>query len=169
VLLADGDRNKTAVSWAGRSDIVLPFSVCADDDAPSDWDGDLVIDTPGNISETELLALASGSDLVIIPTLPTAFSLENTIDTLQRLQGLNYRILLTAVPPRPSKEGDRAMEAIDSVGLARFSRSTTRRAVYVKSELEGCPVSGLKGAAAVQAWDDCQAIGKEMLKAVKHG
>jgi chromosome partitioning protein len=61
------------------------------------------------------------------------------------------------------------MEAIDSVGLARFRRSVTRRAIFVKSELEGCPVCELKGAAAVQAWQDYQAIGKELMKAVKNG
>jgi chromosome partitioning protein len=168
VALADGDRNRTAVSWADRADFELPFKVYGDDVVPEDWDGDLVIDTPGNIEEAELLSLASGSDLVVIPTLCAAFSLENTIETLRRLKGLSkYRILLTAVPPKPSKAGERAIEAIDSVKLPRFKQSISRRAVYVESELEGIPTSMLKGAAAKLAWSDYQSVGKELLRYTK--
>jgi chromosome partitioning protein len=168
VALADGDRNRTAVSWADRSDYELPFTVYADDAVPDDWAGDLVIDTPGNIEDDELLSLASGSDLVVIPTLCAAFSLENTIETLRRLKGLTkYRILLTAVPPRPSKAGDKAIEALDAVKLPRFKHGIARRAIFMESELEGIPTSMLKGAAAKQAWSDYVAAGKELVRLAK--
>jgi chromosome partitioning protein len=168
VALADGDRNRTAVSWASRADYDLPFKVYGDDEIPDDWDGDLVIDTPGNIEEDELLSLASGSDLVVIPTLCAAFSLENTIETLRRLSGLSkYRILLTAVPPKPSKAGERAINAIDAVKLPRFKQGIARRAIYMESELEGIPASMLKGAAAKQAWADYLAAGKELVRYAK--
>jgi chromosome partitioning protein len=168
VAIADGDRNRTAVNWAGRASSPLPFKVYAEADLPQEWDGDLVIDSAGGLSEDELLKLASASDLVIIPTLPTAFSIENTIDTLQRLQGLTkYRILLTAVPPRPSKAGDKAIEAIDSVKLPRFKRVIARRAVFTDSELIGVPVSSIPGKAAKTAWEDYQAVGKELMRYAK--
>ena len=170
VALADGDRNRTAVSWASRADYALPFEVYADDDIPDDLGGDLVIDTPGNIEEEELLSLASGSDLIVIPTLCAAFSLENTIETLRRLKGLSkYRILLTAVPPRPSKAGARAIEAIDAVNLPRFKQGIARRAIFMESELEGIPASMLKGVAAKQAWGDYVAAGKELVRFAKNG
>lgn len=168
VALADGDRNRTAVTWATRADYELPFEVYADDNVPDAWGGDLVIDTPGNIEEEELLSLASGSDLVVIPTLCAAFSLENTIETLRRLKGLSkYRILLTAMPPKPSKAGERAIEAIDAGKLPRFKQSIARRAIYMESELEGIPASMLKGAAAKQAWGDYVAAGKELVRYAK--
>jgi chromosome partitioning protein len=168
VALADGDRNRTAVSWADRADHELPFEVYPESELPEDWPGDLVIDTAGGLPDEELLKLAQISDLVVIPTLPAAFSIENTIDTLQRLKGLTkYRILLTAIPPKPSKAGNKAIQAIDGEKLPRFKQGIPRRAVYVSSELEGVPTSMLKGSAAKQAWADYLSVGKELVRYVK--
>jgi chromosome partitioning protein len=168
VALADGDRNRTAVSWAARSEFELPFAVYPESELPDDWDGDLVIDTAGGLPDDELLKLAQVSDLVVIPTLPAAFSIENTIDTLQRLRGLTkYRILLTAVPPKPSKAGDKAIEALDAVKLPRFKRIISRRAVLTDSELAGVPVSMMAGKPAKMTWAEYQAVGKELVRMVK--
>ncbi len=168
VALADGDRNRTAVSWADRSEYELPFKVYPESELPDDWGGDLVIDTAGGLPDDELLKLAQVSDLVIIPTLPAAFSIENTIDTLQRLKGLSkFRILLTAVPPRPSKAGDRAIEALDAVKLPRFKQVISRRSVLTDSELAGIPTSMMKGAAAKLTWGEYQSVGKELLRYAK--
>jgi chromosome partitioning protein len=168
VALADGDRNRTAVNWAGRAVAELSFKVYPETDLPKDWNGDLVIDSAGGLSEDDLLKLAAISDLVIIPTLPTAFSIENTIDTLQRLKGLTkYRILLTAVPPKPSKAGDKAIKALDDAKLPRFKQAIARRAVFTDSELVGVPVASMSGKSAKTAWEDYQAIGKELMRYLK--
>jgi chromosome partitioning protein len=168
VALADGDRNRTAVSWADRSDSELPFAVYPESELPDDWAGDLVIDTAGGLPDDDLLKLAGVSDLVIIPTLPAAFSIENTIDTLQRLKGLTkFRILLTAVPPKPSKAGDKAIEALDAAKLPRFKQIISRRSVLTDSELAGIPTSMMTGKPAKLTWGEYQAVGKELVRLAK--
>lgn len=170
VIVVDGDKNQTLIQWAERGRERLPFTVCRDHDVPDDFAGDLVIDTPGNIEDEQLLFLAGSSDLIVIPTLPAAFSLESTIATLARLSTLGkdrYRILLTSVPPKPSKAGERAATAIDATELPRFNQFIARRAVFQECELTGLPCNQLKGDAAAAAWKDYMEVGKELMKRLK--
>jgi len=162
VVLADGDLNRSVINWAERGK-KLPFSVCDGDSIPDEYDH-LVIDTPARPSRDELTALAETSDLLVIPTTPTTFSLEATIGTLSELPSGDYKVLLTSVPPKPSKEGDKARAALTQAGLPLFKGWIRRFAVFLKAENAGCPVYEVKDPRAADAWSDYQAVGKEILK-----
>ncbi|MBD3887623.1 ParA family protein [Phormidium tenue FACHB-886] len=165
-VLADGDLNRSVINWFERGGDKLSFSVCDGDSVPDDYDN-LVIDTAARPTDEELVALAETSDLLVIPCTPTTFSLEATIGTLAILPSERYKILLTAVPPKPSREGDKALTALKKAGLPVFNTMIRRFSVYLKAENLGVPVSDVKDPKAADAWADYVSVGKEIAKAVK--
>ncbi|MDX2100879.1 MAG: ParA family protein [Leptolyngbyaceae cyanobacterium bins.59] len=165
-VLADGDSNRSVMSWAERGGEAVPFPVCDGDSIPEDYDY-LVIDTAARPTDDELIALAEASDLLVIPCTPTTFSLEATIGTLATLPANRYKILLTVVPPKPSREGEKAQTALNKAGLPTFKTMIRRFTAYLKAENLGVPVSQVKDPKAVDAWADYESVGKEIWKAVK--
>jgi chromosome partitioning protein len=165
-VLADGDLNRSVLSWADRGGDLVPFQVCDGDSIPEDYDH-LVIDTAARPTDDELAALAESSDLLVIPCTPTTFSLEATIGTLGGLSSDRYKILLSAVPPKPSKEGEKAQAGLRKAGLPVFNTLVRRFTVYLKAENLGVPVSLVRDPKAADAWADYEAVCKEILKAVK--
>src|SRR3954453_2599635 len=84
----------------------------------------VVIDTPARPTREDLEALAGGCDLLIIPTTPDALSLDAltlTVDALKELGTERYRILLTMVPPKPSRDGDEARAMLTEASLPIFA------------------------------------------------
>ena len=105
-MLVDGDPNRSATKWAKRGR--FPFQVI-DHRQGIRRAGDFVhsvIDTEAHPSRDDMEALAEGCDLLIIPSTPDRLSLDALVDTVTVLQSLGskrYRILLTMVPPPPSR------------------------------------------------------------------
>jgi chromosome partitioning protein len=166
VVLLDGDPNRSALSWYERGQQRAVFSVMDGDQEPSVFDH-LIIDTPARTDPNELLPLAAASDLLIIPSEISIFSLEATISTVGILQSLSndkYGILLTMLPTRGTKREASAREALIEAGLTIFSTGIKDRAVYQDAALEGLPVGELRGSSAAAAWSDYQALGKEIWK-----
>lgn len=166
VVLADGDLNRSVLSWAEKGGDDIPFTVCDADSTPDEFTH-LVIDTPARPNDEELISLSKVSDLLVIPCTPTSFSLEATIQTLATLPSDHYKILLTIVPPRPSREGEKAKAALEEAGLPVFKTMIRRFTVYLKAENFGVPVFRVKDPKVSAAWSDYQAVGKEILKTVK--
>lgn len=166
VVLADGDLNRSVLSWAEKGGEALPFTVCDANSTPDDYTH-MVIDTPARPSDEELISLAQVSDLLVVPCTPTTFSLEATIETLATLDSDRYKILLTVVPPRPSREGSKAKAALEEAGLPVFKTMIRRFTVYLKAENFGVPVNQVKDPKATDAWADYQAVGKEIIRTVK--
>ncbi|NJN49651.1 MAG: ParA family protein [Alkalinema sp. RL_2_19] len=173
VVLGDGDLNRTALNWYKRglaNEVELGFTVFdGDDDAPDDYT-DLVIDTPARPEDDEIIRLAEFSDLLVIPTSPAPGAIEAAIGTLTRLSGLpqnRYRVLLTLVPPRPSRRGVKAKEALDESGIPVFKGMIQRRDAFMDAELEGVSVGMLKGPAAKSGAADYQKIGNEVWQLTK--
>jgi len=165
-VLIDGDLNRSALDWAERGE--APFDVVDESQLndPSKYKH-LVIDTPARPSDEDLIGLAASSDLLVIPSMCDAFSIVALIKTTNILQGLpgdKFRILLTACPPPPSKEAQKAREALSEAGLPLFKVQISRLAAFQKSALEGIPVYAVKDARAQQAWKDYESLGKEVLK-----
>ncbi|MCY7286644.1 MAG: ParA family protein [Cyanobacteria bacterium CAN_BIN43] len=165
-VLIDGDLNRSALDWAERGE--APFDVVDEShlNDPSKYKH-LVIDTPARPSDEDLIGLAASSDLLVIPSMCDAFSIVALIKTTNILQGLpgdKFRILLTACPPPPSKEAQKAREALSEAGLPLFKVQISRLAAFQKSALEGIPVYAVKDARAQQAWKDYESLGKEVLK-----
>ncbi|MBD1865148.1 MULTISPECIES: ParA family protein [Trichocoleus] len=166
VILLDGDPNRSALSWYERGQQRAAFTVMDGDEEPSAFDH-LVVDTPARTDPTELLPLASASDLLIIPSEISIFSLEATISTVSTLRSLSddkYRILLTMLPTRGLKREVNAREALNEAELKVFNTGIKARTVYQDSALEGLSVADLRGDPATAAWNDYQALGKEIWK-----
>jgi chromosome partitioning protein len=165
-LLVDGDLNRSALEWASRGE--LPFKVVDEKQAVKFARAyeHIIIDTPARPSPDELLTIASGCDLLVLPTSPDALALGATLQMVDALKSLqtNYKILLTLIPPLPNRSGDDARAAIAKADLPIFTSGIRRLAVFQKAALEGVPVNLVKGDSyAGIAWRCYADVGKEIL------
>jgi chromosome partitioning protein len=165
-LLIDGDPNRSASGWGRRG--CLPFKVVDARQAAryaKDF-GNIIIDTQARPNREDLEALAGGCDLLVIPTTPDALSLDAltlTVDVLKELGTERYRILLTMVPPKPSRDGVEARTMLDDAKLPVFAGSIRRLSAFQKAALLGVPVSAVKGdPRAANGWEDYCNVGAEL-------
>lgn len=164
-LLVDGDLNRCALDWAARGS--LPFKVVDEKQGvrfARDYEH-IVIDTPARPDPDELKTVAEGCDLLILPSSPDAMALTAMLQMVEALHSLksNYRILLTLIPPAPSKVGIESRRTIEKAQLPIFKAEVRRLAVFQKAALAGVPVSVVKDAYAKAAWGCYAAVGKEIL------
>lgn len=165
-LLIDADPNQSALAWASRGE--LPFVVV------DQWQagaiatphGHVVIDTPARPIAEDLALLATSCDLLILPTTPDILALDALALMAQHLAGLPiapYRILLTMIPPYPSRAGTEVREMLTTTGLPLFAGGIRRYAAFQKAALAGTAVYDVKDPKAEIGWQDCVALGKEVL------
>lgn len=166
-LLVDGDPNRSASGWAKRGE--LPFKV-VDERQAAKYSREfehIVIDTEARPEEADLKALAEGADLLIIPTTPDALSLDalrQTVTALTSLGSERFRILITMVPPRPSRDGEEARAMLGAAGLPLFEGQIRRLAAFQKAALAGVPVHAVPDPRAKEGWKDYRKIGEEVLR-----
>ncbi|WP_246584467.1 ParA family protein [Thermus brevis] len=164
-LLVDGDPNRSATGWHRRGG--LPFTVADERVAARYAKGHthVVIDTQARPSREDLLALAEGVDLLVLPTSPDALALEALLATLEALEAVQarYRVLLTLVPPRPSRDGEEARILLRERGVPLFEGWVRRTATFPKAALQGMPVYALPDPRARLAWEDYLRVGEEVL------
>lgn len=166
-LLVDGDPNRSATNWSKRGS--LPFTVVDERQAAkySRQFEHIVIDTEARPEEEDLKALAEGADLLIIPTTPDALSLDalrQTVKALKTLGSDRFRILITMVPPKPSRDGEEARAMLTGAGLPVFESQIRRLAAFQKAALAGVPVSAVPDPRAKEGWGDYRKIGEEVIR-----
>lgn len=168
VLLVDGDPNRTALHWAQRGQ--LPYTVADERQSLKLVTGNdyVVIDTPARPDSSDLQELAKGCDLLILPTLPDVVSLEPMLATAQALGCANYRVLITIVPPPPSREGQQMQADLVESGIPVFQTMIRRAAGFAKAALAGRSIRDLPGRDRLP-WNDYQALGHEILEVLHHG
>ena len=164
-VLVDGDPNRSATSWADRGE--LPFKVVDERQAVryAREYKHVVIDTEARPNQQDLEALASGCDLLVIPTSPDALALDALlllVDALDEVGTDRYRVLITMIPPRPSRDGDLARETLSQAGLPLFTGGVRRLVAFQKAALEGVPVYAVHDPRAYQGWQDYVQIGEEI-------
>jgi chromosome partitioning protein len=163
-LLVDGDLNRSALDWAERGQ--LPFKVVDEKQGVkfARHYEHIVIDTPARPAPEDLKTIASGCDLLILPTSPDALALRSTLQMVDALHELetDYRILLTLIPPHPNRTGAEARAAIEKAGLPLFKSGIRRLAVFPKAALAGVPVKDVKDPYAAIAWKCYAQVGKEI-------
>jgi len=164
-LLVDGDLNRSALDWASRGH--LPFKVVDEKQAVKFARAyeHIIIDTPARPAPDELKTIASGCDLLVLPTSPDALALGATLQMVDFLKSLqtNYKILLTLIPPYPNRTGEEARAALLRAELPIFKSGIRRLAVFQRSALEGVPVNQVKGDSyAGIAWRCYADVGKEI-------
>src|SRR4051794_19088233 len=165
-MLVDGDPNRSATKWARRGQ--FSFQVI-DHRQGIRRAGDFVhtvIDTEAHPTREDMEALAGGCDLLIIPSTPDRLSLDALVDTVSVLRALGadrWRILLTMVPPPPSRAGELARAVLTEAGFPLFGGSIRRYTAFQTAADLGVIVSEVKDARAPAAWSDYQKIGAEVL------
>lgn len=165
-LLIDGDANRSALEWDSRGP-GLPFKVI-DEKLTARYVRDfdhVVIDTEARPDDRDLATLAEGCDLLILPTTPDALSLAallHTVEALKALKADHYRVLLTILPPKPSRDGDEARELIEEKGLPMFEGGIRRFVAFQKAALAGVTVDQANDPHAADGWNDYLEIGKRI-------
>lgn len=156
VLVVDVDPQRSTTKWANRGEDDLPFDFADSLDPEAlgklktlhEYDV-ILVDTPGHHSDRDILdAVLDVSDFVIVPTEPTALSLDSILDTLRDHiipKGLQYRLLVNKV--RPQRGTDHTESWLDlfdknewipgEVGLPRF-----RQFIRLSSPVEDAPGDG---------------------------
>jgi chromosome partitioning protein len=169
-LLVDGDPNRSASGWHRRGGGGLPVKVVDERVAAHHARNHVhvVVDTQARPTEEDLRALAEGVDLMVLPTTPDALALEALLATLDALRGsgARFRVLLTLVPPPPSRDGEEARSLLEEAGVPFFGAQVRRAAAFPKAALLGVPVYAVRDSRARLAWDDYRKVGEEILEVV---
>ena len=161
-LLIDGDPNRSATGWAKRADFLFTVLDVSSAKGKSGQYTHVVIDTEARPTAEDMKALADQCDLLVIPTTPDALALDALMQTLEALQGSNYKVLLTIVPPKPSKAGEEVRAVLKKAGWPVFKSSIRRLAAFPKAAMIGCLVQDVPDPRAGLGWQDYQALGREL-------
>lgn len=166
-LLIDGDPNRSASGWAKRKG--LPFMLCDERQAARyarEYEH-IIIDTQARPTAEDLQALAEGCDLLIIPCTPDALSLDALfliVEALEQIGSDRFRILLTIIPPKPSRDGEEAMATLLGAGLPVFKRGIRRFVAFQKAALNGVPIYEIDDPKAEEGWQDYLNVGEEICR-----
>jgi len=170
-LLVDGDQNRSAMTWAAPGQ--LPFKVVTDIQMPKyvrNYEH-IVIDTQARPTQEDLQELADSCDLLILPSTPKALDLDALLKTIYTLKAMkcNFRVLLTIVPPAPSRAGQDAREMLIAEGVPLFSTKIKRLVAFERAPLEGVVVKHYSDPRAQIAWAGYQQLGQEILALSQKG
>ena len=169
-VLIDGDPNRSSTAWKKRGN--LPFEV-ADEamiaKAARAYEH-LIFDTAARPDPDVLRVLADGCDLLVIPTTADGLSFDAlmlTVEALQRIEATRYRILVTMAPPRPSRDGEIARDALREQGLPVFSTTIRHLKAFKTAGTQGTLITDVKAPLAGFGWMDYEAVGDELVALVK--
>ena len=159
--------NRSALQWAKAGG--FEFQVCDEAQAVkySRTADHIVIDTPARPSAEELATLAGGCDLLVVPTSPDALSMGAMLQMINYLDNQLFRVLLTIVPPKPSRRGEDARAALESAKLPLFDSEIRQLDAFRKAAEQGMPVNKVTGDRnSGIAWNCYRQVGEEILKNV---
>ncbi|MDB9529928.1 ParA family protein [Oscillatoria sp. CS-180] len=162
-LLVDGDPNRSSLSWSKRG--TLPFQVCDLMAAAKASRGKdhVIVDTEAHPDEDELEALASGCDLLVLPSTPDALALEALLVTVDHLQNLDaYGVVLTMVDSRKKSTAEQAKETLNRLSIPVFNQMIRRLTAYEKAALAGVPVYETGDRFGRIAWREYESLAKEI-------
>lgn len=164
-LLVDADRNRSALVWAREDN--LPFNVAslAGSTALIPKHQHIVTDMKAGPEDLELMDLAKGNDLIIIPTTPNHLDLNATLKAVEMLKEKdfhNYRILLTKVDARTTNSRT-AKTFLQRENLPVFKAEIPLLIAFEKAAQNAKTVKDYSDYRAKQAWKQYEALGKEVL------
>lgn len=165
-LLVDADPNRSAMGWSERGE--LPFAVVPEAKSQKYARGyeHIVIDTQGRPDSQQLEDIVDGCDLLIIPCMADALSLDALLYTVDEIEMLGrtdgYKVLLTSVQPPPVRSGQQAREQLEGLNVPLFKGDIRRREAFQKAANQGVPVYAVKDRRARDGWDDYQQVGNEV-------
>jgi chromosome partitioning protein len=101
-----------------------------------------------------------------VPTTPDALALKATLKMLSTLKSINvsnYKLLLTMIPPPPSRDGQDAVDLIKKSRLPIFKTQIKRYASYKKAALQGVLVGEVRDRSARTAADAYERLAREVI------
>ncbi len=123
---------------------------------------------PDPVKATQPRNLVGGCNLLVLPTNPETMSLDALLQTTEALRSIGgtYRVLLTLVPPTPSREGEEARALLTAEDLPVMRSSIRQTVAFRHASAQGVPVYALKGhRSAKLAWMDYERAAKEIVAA----
>lgn len=165
-LLVDGDGNRSASLWAKRGDV--PFKI-VDHHSATKYARKyehIVIDTYARPNIEDLSGMVEGCDYLVLPTTPESMALDAlilTVTALKELKAKNYKVLLTMIPPKPSRDGEECRSLLEEKKYPLFEAGISRLTAFQKASLNGVPVYQVKDDRAQRAWDEYVEVGKEIM------
>ena len=139
VCIVDADKNRSALAYSTRGNLPFPvFPVSAA--AKASRSSEIVItDGQASSDQEELEHLAYGSDLVILPTIAKARSIELTVELASLLSNLkvNHAVMIVKVDFRQQKAAQQAKAALENVGLHVFNTFIPLLSAFDKAEASG--------------------------------
>ena len=164
-LLIDYDPNKSACNWYRRGGLEnVLFQVADEKKALKMIEGRdfLILDTPARPHTGHIKELAEDCDLLILPTAPDTISLEPMFELVEEIDHQKARILITIVPPLPSKEGEAVQQDMLSAGLPVFKNMIRRTVAYPKANTLGVTVNLLEDRRLQSFAQDYQNVTEEI-------
>src|SRR5439155_26861766 len=84
------------------------------------------------------------SDFLIVPTEPDTLALATVIRVVKTFETLNtnkFKVLITKVPPKPSRAGEEAQTFLRDAGIPQFGTFIRRFEAFRKAVDNGVPVN----------------------------
>lgn len=169
VLVIDADQNQSAIAWAKLG--TLPFKVVSEKASRREMSGHdwrhIIVDSQASPGTGEIVDLANGGDLLIVPTSPDGPALTATARAFGELGEASGRsiALITMCPPRQQSDGTDAASALTGAGIKHFSRAIRYGKAYRQAFELGCtlPMMGSRQRAG-QLWRDWLGLRVELME-----
>ncbi|BAQ66109.1 ParA family protein [Geminocystis sp. NIES-3709] len=164
-LLIDADRNRSALVWAREENLSFNVASQAGSAALIPQHQHIVTDMKAGPEEVELIDLATGNNLIIIPTTPNHLDLDATVKAVEMLKKHNvnnYKILLTKVDSR-TVNSRTAKKFLEGKNLPLFKAEIPLLIAFEKASQNGKTVKDYSDSRAKQAWKQYENVGKEIL------
>lgn len=167
-LLLDADTTRNAINWSKRGD-GLAFKVAAYNQAATlvkNYEH-VVIDTGQRPTPDDLQAAAEAGDdeLLVIPAVPAPLDtdgLMQTVQALQDLKAIRYKVLLTRVAPDAAKDAAELRGYLAEIKAPVFASEIPRLKAYERASGSGMTVNATDDRNAARAWKAYEAAGKEI-------
>jgi len=168
VLLADGDRIRTATTWGRIGD--LPFTVggMGTLSRASEYDA-VVIDSRGALEDADLIDLGQSAHLLLLPSPPDMGSLDGMVQTVEVLQGAgiasnHYAVLLTMVRPGNERKLSDARAALMDASIPTLRQTIRLSEAFRDASVAGTLVRDVKGnSLAKSLWAEYERATVEVL------
>lgn len=170
VLLADGDRIRTATAWARGGHLpypVLPITALAR--GVGQYDA-VIMDTEGGVENGKLVEYAQSSDLILLPTSPDINGLDGASQTAEVLRAGGVpagqsAALLTMVRPGGMKDIN-ARKGLAELGLPVLKASVRISEAFRDASNGAVLVRDIKTDMAPRCWRDYQDVTAEVLSMI---
>jgi len=167
-LVIDSDPNRSASTWARPGG--LPFQVCGEKEAAKLMRSQkfefIIFDTPARPNDLEVEDLAKGCDLLIVPTPPDILGMDAMALMAKALPtDINWKVLLSMIPPPPQKDGLEAMEVLKKQRYPVFKQGIRLYKAYKDAVAAGVPVHKVRGGKV--GWQDWINLKNELIQALQ--